>query len=303
MILLRLLPLWLAACVPLPQDSDTADDTDQVDPDDKDADGSPAWEDCDDLDADRYPGAEERCDGKDNDCDGALAHGETDSDGDGLLDCLRCDEAGFWDATKHLDDASAIRAAIRAEQEAFSCDYTSSINYLFLRLDNLDGTVECIYTGRTTTVTNQRPDPTNDMNTEHAWPQSEGADTAPARCDLHHLYPSDVDANSARAAYPYGVVTSSTTWSQGGSRLGRDASGQTVFEPRDARKGDIARSMLYFSQRYQMTLPAARLALFKAWHDDDPVDAREWDRTSQIDGQQGSANPFIACPDLVQRAL
>mgnify|MGYP000176566937 CR=1 FL=1 len=38
-------------------------------PDDADGDGSPSSEDCDDQDANVFPGAAERCDGKDTDCD------------------------------------------------------------------------------------------------------------------------------------------------------------------------------------------------------------------------------------------
>ena len=62
-------------------DSDALDtdglDTDGLDTDplviDQDRDGSPAGVDCDDLDPLRAPGAEERCDGVDNDCDGDSA--------------------------------------------------------------------------------------------------------------------------------------------------------------------------------------------------------------------------------------
>ncbi len=39
---------------------------------DNDQDGSPAGVDCDDNDSSRYPGNTEVCDGKDNDCDGAI---------------------------------------------------------------------------------------------------------------------------------------------------------------------------------------------------------------------------------------
>jgi len=46
-----------------------------VDPDDKDADGSPAAEDCDDFDRSVYPGAVEHCDGVDNNCDGQTDEG------------------------------------------------------------------------------------------------------------------------------------------------------------------------------------------------------------------------------------
>ncbi|MCK6522885.1 hypothetical protein L6R49_15760 [Myxococcota bacterium] len=55
---------------------------------DADGDGSPAGEDCDDGDAAVYPGAEERCDGFDNDCDAETDEEVTstfyaDGDGDG----------------------------------------------------------------------------------------------------------------------------------------------------------------------------------------------------------------------------
>lgn len=43
--------------------------------------------DCDDTQGDTHPGAEEGCDGIDRDCDGVLAPGFEDSDGDGVRNC------------------------------------------------------------------------------------------------------------------------------------------------------------------------------------------------------------------------
>ena len=57
-------------------DTDVSDtDVSDTDPivNDQDRDGSPLGVDCDDLDPLRTPGAEERCDGVDNDCDGDSA--------------------------------------------------------------------------------------------------------------------------------------------------------------------------------------------------------------------------------------
>ncbi len=48
--------------------------------------------DCDEGDADRTPGAPERCNGVDDDCDGDLPADELDGDGDGELACDDCDD-------------------------------------------------------------------------------------------------------------------------------------------------------------------------------------------------------------------
>ena len=49
--------------------------------------------DCDDSDPEVYPGAEELCDGKDTDCDGAVPDDEADGDGDGWMLCKDdCDD-------------------------------------------------------------------------------------------------------------------------------------------------------------------------------------------------------------------
>ena len=49
-------------------------------------------DDCDDGNDESYPGAQEICDGRDNDCDGALPADEEDGDGDGFVACADCDD-------------------------------------------------------------------------------------------------------------------------------------------------------------------------------------------------------------------
>ena len=76
---------------------------------DQDGDGyRPMDGDCDDLDASSSPGAPEECNGYDDNCDGALAPGETDENFDEYLDCEDTDLDGYayvdgdcdpWDPT------------------------------------------------------------------------------------------------------------------------------------------------------------------------------------------------------------
>ena len=55
---------------------------------DEDGDGVTVCDDdCDDTNPDVYPGAEERCNGEDEDCDGVVPADEVDWDGDGAMIC------------------------------------------------------------------------------------------------------------------------------------------------------------------------------------------------------------------------
>ena len=60
---------------------------------DADNDGSNACQDCDDNAPDRTPGANEQCDGVDNDCDGIVPANETtNADADAFVACADCDD-------------------------------------------------------------------------------------------------------------------------------------------------------------------------------------------------------------------
>lgn len=298
---MRVLPLlFLLGCPAADEATDTGT---VIDPTaDLDQDGYTADVDCGDNDPERYPGAPERCNGLDDDCDGQLARNEQDDDGDGVADCWACDEAGFWSDLWYVEDAVALRTALEARTNGLTtCDYTAARRYMFTRVDkNADGNVEGVYTGVLVPVGSNLPDSAV-MNTEHTWPQSEGAANPPAECDIHHLYPTDTDANAARGNLPFGVVTANPDWSDGGSKRGRDATNTQVFEPRDVHKGNVARSMIYFSMVYGYSIPSTRLDLFKQWDLADPIDNTERQRSLDIAEYQAHANPFAVCPGMAER--
>jgi len=174
--------------------------------------------------------------------------------------------------------------------------YDAARKAMFSDIDNVNGTVTCVYTGREL-QTNKVPSASN-MNTEHTWPQSKGA-TGAAKSDLHHLFVTDSKANSSRSSFPFGEVVDGVKWSHpSGAKLGRDASGQMVFEPPDEHKGNVARALFYFSAVYNKPIGANEEAAAKAWNTLDPVDAAEIARNDAIEKYQKNRNPFIDDPTL-----
>jgi endonuclease I len=192
--------------------------------------------------------------------------------------------------------------------------YAQARDELFGDVADLDGDnrVADMFTGEERgPITGRKDAFDKGFNTEHTWPQSKGA-TGIAQSDLHHLQPADIRANEKRGSHPYGEVVR-TEWSTGEgprqARLGVDALGETVFEPRQDIKGDVARGLLYFYTRYSQsrtqdfTLVNFRheLPTLLRWHNADPVDDAERARNDAVQKVQGNRNPFVDRPEFVDR--
>lgn len=144
------------------------------------------------------------------------------------------------------------------------------------------------------------------INCEHTWPQSKFSGAFPRdvqKADLHHLYPTDSRANSIRGNMNFTDVANDTgdlasdncSASKFGSSVTNSNDG---FEPPLTHKGNVARSIFYFSVRYKITIPKNEEEVLRRWNELDPVDQEEIDRNDAIEKVQGNRNPFIDFPGL-----
>ena len=187
-----------------------------------------------------------------------------------------------------------------------------------------DDQLSCVYSGFTITLDVTQDPSTNaynqGVNCEHSWPQSMGADEEPQKSDLHHLYPCKSNVNSSRGNHPYADIQDQDTdiWY-------RNDYSQTIipnefideyseklngnnpsFEPREDHKGNASRAMFYFYAMYQEDADTIfwniqKNTLFN-WHNLDPVDQEELDRTWMIATyQENQPNPFVIDSSLTRR--
>ncbi|GAB4258067.1 MAG: hypothetical protein Kow0027_25520 [Saprospiraceae bacterium] len=198
---------------------------------------------------------------------------------------------------------------------------------LFGKIDNHNDSLTCVYTGFTIWL-DPAEDPTqaaymnggpDGLNTEHTWPKSMGA-TGLAEGDMHHLYPTRIDVNADRGSFPFADIPDAVTerWYYLDQEMNSipsaniDAYSEWVagrFEPREDHKGNVARSMMYFYTMYRDQADQADPTFFEvqrqtlcAWHFQDPVDAKEWNRTWAIAPyQSGKPNPFVLDCTLPER--
>ena len=175
--------------------------------------------------------------------------------------------------------------------------YTNARDNMYGDIDNQNGNVTCVYTGRVSTFSTRSGANANSMNCEHTWPQSFGSSSEPQRADIHHLFPSDGGTNSRRGNHPFGVVAN-PSWTGGGSKYG-----SSVFEPRDEHKGAAARAMLYFAIRYQNynNFINSQESILKQWHTTFQPTAWDIQRNEKIFGYQKNRNPFVDHPEFIER--
>lgn len=196
-------------------------------------------------------------------------------------------------------------------------------------IDNVQDTVSGIYSdhkvylkpGEDPSIYIFKDGTPNGINAEHSYPQSKGAGNGNPRSDMHHLFPSRVGTNSARGSLPFAEINDNITniWfyktqensnKPNVSQIDRySEKGNERWEPRETVKGDIARAIMYFFTMYEAQAMNADPTFFEGmretlcmWHELDPVDEKEWNRTKMIaKWQEGKANPFVLDCTLASR--
>lgn len=224
------------------------------------------------------------------------------------------DDASLVFYLHELSQTSYRPITVEVDQGGNLNRYTTARRLMFTEVERKRGprsdmVVECIYTGQTT----RQPvddDPNRDeMNCEHLWPRSKLFEDQSSvlyshqESDLHHLFPAVPGANSLRGSLPFGEVVGERNMDFAPSYYGVDRLGNMIFEVRRERRGDVARSLFYMSIRWGLELPYEEADVLRVWSDMDPVSDEETLRNTAVQRLQGNRNPFIDCPDLLDRIL
>lgn len=221
---------------------------------------------------------------------------------------------------------SSLTAKINPHDTVFYSQYIGTIINNFLTRDTTGGkkVVNCVYTSNPYiynepflwwTGTNsgiltrehtfaQSWMPSNKGGT---WPNAANGRELPEYNDLHNLFPADQEiGNVKRSNLPFGEIVGTPTYVSptGQGKIGLDANGNQVYEPRDAQKGDLARALFYMCIAYNgisgnnwslgsVVAANQNQEVLKKWHFQDLPDADEIARHEYIFTLQKNRNPFI----------
>ena len=229
----------------------------------------------------------------------------------------------------------ALRTALRADYApAQTLGYGPARDSLYAYRQRAAGAVCGVYTGFCVTLTPGQDPSTSafhqGINAEHSWPQSRGTAAEPQRSDLHLLFPARADVNSSRGNHPYAEVPDADA--QAWYRLADSQSHTPAahldewsertdaypgtpyaarFEPREDAAGDVARAVAYVAVVYEPAVAAAgerrflttMLADLRAWNAQDPPSPAERAESAWAAALQGTPNPFVLDPSLLDRAF
>ena len=167
-------------------------------------------------------------------------------------------------------------------------------------------------------------DGTLEKNVEHIVPQSKFKDKPERllmRSDLHNLYLCNSKINNLRQNFKYidtrevnmnddirildmlgkEIIDKNEMFRKLGYLMGTSRK-KKIFIPTNYSRGKIARSLSYFTIKYDFMDELTNIINIKTlieWNLKDPVDNDEYLKNIKVYKHQGNLNPFIMDPDLV----
>jgi endonuclease I len=228
---------------------------------------------------------------------------------------------GYYDNISPLKSAfiQDIESRIRNPYVKYGySDYDNTVLANYECRDTTGGkkVITCVYTGENYVYT--PPFAWGTYSREHTWCHSwmptYDSESGPEYSDQHHLFPANQNnANGQRSNHPLGKVAT-VTYQYLEGKLGKDVNGGTVYEPRNAHKGDAARAILYMALRYDGVNgtwnfnwlnnrlassgeTSEDLATLLEWNKQDPPDRWEIKRNNYIESIQKNRNPFVDHPE------
>ncbi|MFZ5940427.1 MAG: endonuclease [Bacteroidota bacterium] len=226
---------------------------------------------------------------------------------------LKSQIAGYYNGTegKTGDDLkAALHEIIKGHVDFSYSDAKYLMNYADADVSN-ENNVILIYTRRSQSNTTWGSG-SNDINREHVWSKSHGnfEGIRPMDGDVNNLHPADASVNITKSNLDFDECSATGT-------LIAEANAyytSTQFEPQDAAKGEVARTIFYMAVRYEGTdgeidlemadrLGTAdaneygKMSTLLQWNRDFPPSDRERRRNERIWDTQKNRNPFIDHPE------
>ncbi len=227
---------------------------------------------------------------------------------------LNAQQAGYYNGTEGKTGTelkSALHGIIKAHVDFSYSDAKFILNYADSDPANLNNVI-LFYTKRSQVNTSWGTG-ANDINREHVWAKSHGtfADIRPMDGDAFNLHPADASVNITRSNYDFDECSATGT-------LIAEANAyytSTQFEPQDATKGEVARTLFYMAVRYEGTdgelnlevndqvsnYPNpffGKLSTLLKWNNDFPPTELERRRNERVFEAQRNRNPFIDHPEF-----
>lgn len=219
---------------------------------------------------------------------------------------------------------SSLTGLISQRQMITYYNYRQTFMQEFDLKDTTNGRTyaECRYSGYRNAFEGTFDWTTHDFSREHVYAHSwmpgnpfnaNNTEQRPYN-DQHNLFPTKyLEVNSTRSNFPFGNVVQAYQ-SFMGSKRGLNANNETVFEPQESVKGDVARALFYQAVAYNnyngtntawgfptyisFLVPYGQdIDVLLDWHFNDLPDSYEIARHEYVASVQNNRNPFIDNPE------